>query len=544
MKTSPPKSVVVLLCVLSLLSLVHAGKYSAEFRSPVRSENNYRQNVKEEGAAHKSMQFKDLHPQPLRGLRAPLGPSRAPLGVSNHRAPLGPGKYEDVDSPHFRQPVRGDSFAAKGNIEVTKVPHGLIKSIAGTPSRESLSAPDVSKITKRPLRQSLAGVPIHKDDNLKSEITGPNLQKAPNHDRDPLKSDLGNSKAEVKKEDPVKNAKLRSSEIKSYAATADKSLSKLKDKEVAAGKNSKLSVDEFISPHAAYRAALEVYHASSIEKSDLTNAGTEKSSLKNSGNTGDVPTDVKSTLNNVTSPSFLVGAVNSLNWSTGTAGIILIIAGLAMAFFGYALFKVVLFIGGFFLFSGLAYVGLNIIQSSFPSTANAFAQNGLVIYFVVCMVVGALGGGLTLCLWRVGLSAIGGLLGFVAAVAIEQCVEGGLIKSEIGRIVFIAIFVIVFAIAIHFLEKPLIILGTALPGSYAAVWGLDIFINTGFKNAAVTLLQNSGEIHVTTTIWIMFGAFIGIGLLGGLVQFFVTSKKHHGLGRGRGEYKNIEKENA
>ncbi|KAJ3124916.1 hypothetical protein HK098_000743 [Nowakowskiella sp. JEL0407] len=332
-----------------------------------------------------------------------------------------------------------------------------------------------------------------------------------------------------------KGAGFRAAHAKSFAAAADLTLKQLSKSE-ASSKGAKLTVDTFQSPHA-YRAGLEVYHASANEFSE--SAPFSKNSMKSAA-TGDIPADVKNTLNNITTPNQIIGTVQGLNWSTGTAGVILICTGLVMAFFGYMLFKVVLFIAGFLGFGALAYVGLNIIRNSFPSTAQAFTDNGAVIYFVVVLVVGALGGGLTVCLWRVGLSVIGGLLGFVVATTIQQAVDGGLIKSEVGRIVFIAIIVIIFAIAIHFLERPLLIIGTSVPGAYATIWGIDVFVQTGFKDAVVVVLQNAGKITVTTNVWIMIGAFLALSVIGILVQFFWSGKKHHHLGRSG--YRNIEKE--
>ncbi|KAJ3126100.1 hypothetical protein HK098_007898 [Nowakowskiella sp. JEL0407] len=331
-------------------------------------------------------------------------------------------------------------------------------------------------------------------------------------------------------------AAIRMAHAKNFAAAADRTLKQLSKSELSS-KGAKLTVDTFQSPHA-YRAGLEVYHAG-VNEASAESAPFSKTAFKSSA-VGDVPADVKNTLNNITTPNQIIGTVQGLNWSTGTAGIILICTGLVMAFFGYMLFKVVLFIAGFLGFGALAYVGLNVIRANFPSTAEAFANNGAVIYLIVVLVVGALGGGLTVCLWRVGLSVIGGLLGFVIATTIQQAVDGGLIKSEVGRIIFIAAIVIVFAIAIHFLERPLLIVGTAVPGAYAAVWGVDVFVQTGFKDAVVVLLQNAGKITVTTSIWYMIGAFLGLSVFGILVQFFWTGKRHHNLGRSG--YKKLDKE--
>ncbi|KAJ1565862.1 hypothetical protein HK096_008420 [Nowakowskiella sp. JEL0078] len=535
MKTILQLAIVVLLAQSTFVS---ADKYSAEFRPKSLHSGRFRNNqihsdkvdepVAASGYSFKSLPFKEL--ENSRGsssspLRSPLHPP-SPLHPVSPVRPLGPARFASKLRPV--QPV--------GPVHPVGPSHPLhplhpVQPV-GPPSHDNLA---LHRSPLGPSHYKAVKPALADDKDLKSPVhpDGTRLVESSKKNSE-LKSAVKNSdlKPEELKKSNSKSSNLAA--IKSFAATADRSLSTLGKKELSS-KNAKLSVDTFQSPHV-YRAGLEVYHASSKEAS-------KTSELKAAGNTGDLPDDFKNTLNNVTNTNTLLQTVNGVNWGTGTAAVIFIIVGSLMAFFGYALFKVVLFIGGFFSFAGLGYVVLNIIRSSYPSTAEAFANNGLLIYGIVVITSGLIGGGLTICLWKLGLSLIGGLLGFIIATLIQQSVEGGLIKSDVGRIVFVAIVVIVFAIAILFLERPLLIFGTAFPGAYAVAWGADVFVNTGFKIAALAVLSNNtSSIHLTTGVWIMIGGFLGLGILGTLVQYFWTGKKHHNFGRTG--YKNIEKENA
>ncbi|KAJ1555553.1 hypothetical protein HK405_000486 [Cladochytrium tenue] len=222
--------------------------------------------------------------------------------------------------------------------------------------------------------------------------------------------------------------------------------------------------------------------------------------------------------------SSITGQITHLNVYTGIGGAILIATGIALLFWGHRIFKLVLFLSGFYVFGILTYVILQFIAYKTGSDFGGGDHRDLV-YLISCIVIGLLGGLLFMCFWRLGMSAIGALLGFVLATFILSFVSGGTISSGIGRSVFIILMSAAGAILIIFVERPVLILGTATTGAFAVITGIDIFVSTGFTDAVHTFLSGSGSFSVTWKTGLMLGAFFLLALIGVVFQF--RSGKHH-----------------
>lgn len=141
-----------------------------------------------------------------------------------------------------------------------------------------------------------------------------------------------------------------------------------------------------------------------------------------------------------------------------------------------------------------------------------------------------------MCLWRLGLFAIGALLGFTLANFILGLTTNGLIQSDTGRIVFLILMSLAGGIAILFLEKPLLVIGTAFPGAYGAFFGLDIFINTGFKEGMQKFLSGGGLYVTSAPVYGMLAGVVVLAIIGCVVQFRDSNRKtyreHHASSRG------------
>ena len=136
-----------------------------------------------------------------------------------------------------------------------------------------------------------------------------------------------------------------------------------------------------------------------------------------------------------------------------------------------------------------------------------------------------------MCFWRAGMFAIGALLGFVLASFTLSLVSGGMIPSGVGRSVFLVAFVLLFGTAIFFLELPLLILGTAIPGSYAIVLGMDIFAGVGFAMSTRAFLTGTGDFVTTWKMWLLIVLFMVMSIVGTLFQVLSgrRSGQHKGL---------------
>jgi hypothetical protein len=112
-------------------------------------------------------------------------------------------------------------------------------------------------------------------------------------------------------------------------------------------------------------------------------------------------------------------------------------------------------------------------------------------------------GFLFMCIWRLGLAAIGALAGFGLALFILSWASGGAISNGTGRSVFIGLMSLVGAIVIHFIEKPFLIFSTSFAGAFSLIYGIDIFARKGFVEAVQFFLGNneSGDTYnVTNTV--------------------------------------------
>jgi hypothetical protein len=141
------------------------------------------------------------------------------------------------------------------------------------------------------------------------------------------------------------------------------------------------------------------------------------------------------------------------------------------------------------------------------------------------IIAGLLGGALLACIWKLGLFAIGMLLGFTLGNFVLGFVSNGAIQSETGRIIFLAVLAIIGGIAILFLETTLLVVGTAFSGSYAVFFGIDVFAQTGFGNGMQTFLSGGGVYVATGAVYGMLAGVLLLAILGSIYQFRDTKRK-------------------
>lgn len=229
---------------------------------------------------------------------------------------------------------------------------------------------------------------------------------------------------------------------------------------------------------------------------------------------------------NISGSSFIVSPLQSgignLNASSGIIAVILLITGLTLVFFGHMLFKPVLFIVGFYIFAAIAFSILSAIEVS--SGMILFGANRSFAFLILVIVFGLMGGLLFMCVWRLGLAAVGAIFGFFVAIFVLSLWSNGVITSGVGRSIFIALLSVLGAVLISIFEKPLLILGTAFPGAYAFVFGLDIFINSGFNMATQMFLYGQGLYVTSPAVYGLLALVLILGVIGTFVQFHTYRK--------------------
>ena len=186
------------------------------------------------------------------------------------------------------------------------------------------------------------------------------------------------------------------------------------------------------------------------------------------------------------------------------AAILLIFGGLVACFFGYRLFKFVLGIFGFIL----GALAASSIWGASDTT-----------YMVIAAVVGGVAGGLLLlAAYFVGVALVGAGLGALIANLIWTQIEGD------PHPFVVVLFSVAGALLATWLQRYVIILGTAFGGAWTIiVGGLALMGDQTALNAAA-----AGDIWVAYPLnpapgqqWVPY-AWVAVSLVGTLVQMFVT----------------------
>lgn len=186
------------------------------------------------------------------------------------------------------------------------------------------------------------------------------------------------------------------------------------------------------------------------------------------------------------------------------AASVLVLGGVVACFLGYRLFKFVLGIFGFLL-GALA--------------ASSIWGAGDTTYMVIAALVGGIAGGLLLlAAYFVGVALVGAGLGALVANLIWTQIEGD------PHPFVVVLFSVAGALIATWLQRYVIILGTAFGGAWTIIVGVLAMMgdNTALSAAA------AGDIWVAYPMnpapgqpWVPY-AWVALGLVGTLIQMFVT----------------------
>jgi hypothetical protein len=192
-------------------------------------------------------------------------------------------------------------------------------------------------------------------------------------------------------------------------------------------------------------------------------------------------------------------------WLQMPAAIVLVVGGLLSCFAGYRIFRVVLGIYGFILGALLA--------SSFMGTDQT-------LWMIVAAIVGGLIGAAILILaYFVGVALIGAGVGALAA---------NMIWAAFGRepgVIPVILLAIVGALGALALQRYVIIVSTAFGGAQTAiVGGAALLGNRAAADVAARAVYRVYPLDpLPGTKWDV-AAWLGLGLLGVIVQMTVTAK--------------------
>ena len=192
-------------------------------------------------------------------------------------------------------------------------------------------------------------------------------------------------------------------------------------------------------------------------------------------------------------------------------GLIAILVGLLACLAGYAVFRVVLPILGFFVGLGLgAQLAARLLNEPYLSSPLAW---------IIAIVIGLVVATIAFVWWYVSVAlTIGGLgyaIGYGGAVGLG-------VSDSTTLLVAGVVVAVIFALAALLLRVPIfiVILVTAFWGASALIGGVLILLNRiqpdQLRNGTVDVVIRS------STLWL--AVWVGLGIIGVLVQWFTTPR--------------------
>jgi hypothetical protein len=184
--------------------------------------------------------------------------------------------------------------------------------------------------------------------------------------------------------------------------------------------------------------------------------------------------------------------------------IIMLVAGFLNCFFGRRFLKVILIFWGFIMGAGLVgYLFFN------------FFQSNQTIAYAAAIIGGILGASLLGAFVKVGVFALGALLGYTVGSVLAST---GQIPPQLPILLGLGFVGGVLAL---FMERTVIILATALSGAWLIMLGLASFLGTQFNLLSIIkepiILQQLDRKYL-----ILFLIWVFLSLFGTWIQFQMT----------------------
>ncbi|KAF9152138.1 hypothetical protein BG015_005727 [Linnemannia schmuckeri] len=211
-------------------------------------------------------------------------------------------------------------------------------------------------------------------------------------------------------------------------------------------------------------------------------------------------------------PDYL--APSKFTWEQGVYGVLFILFGAVEVLHGYKYIRFTMLLAGFLVWSSTAVMIMIIVNSN----TGAFHSSG--IYFLVWVSVGIVGALVSFYLWHVGIILTGAYGSFVLVAVLFTA---GNVTNYIFRYVVLVICLILGGYLTYRYERMAVILATSVGGAYCVMFGLDMFVQTGFRTTFhVMLSQSTDAFYPIAGTWVMI-AFVPVIAVFGIVW----ELKHH-----------------
>ncbi|KAF8978454.1 hypothetical protein BGZ46_006456 [Entomortierella lignicola] len=218
------------------------------------------------------------------------------------------------------------------------------------------------------------------------------------------------------------------------------------------------------------------------------------------------------TVDPFTTPDYL--APSTFTWEQGVYGVLFLLFGAIEVLHGYKYIRFTMLLAGFLVWSSTAVMIILIIDVN----TGVYQSSG--VYFALWLLVGIIGAIASFFLWHVGIILTGAYgLGVVVALIFTAANE----TDYVFRYTVLAIAVVVGGYLTRRYERVAVIVATSFGGAYCMMFGLDMFVQTGFRvTFHVMLSQSTAAFDPVPGTWVMIACVPVIAAFG-----IIWELKHH-----------------
>ncbi|KAG0254849.1 hypothetical protein BG011_005496 [Mortierella polycephala] len=199
--------------------------------------------------------------------------------------------------------------------------------------------------------------------------------------------------------------------------------------------------------------------------------------------------------------------LSTQNWALGVA---LILFGLLEVLFGFKFIRLTLFVTGFMSWAIAAMIIM--VAFRWDLVYTTFMPQHY--YLWVWLLAGLTGAILSFRYWDVGVTFAGAFGGFALAMGIIAAAN--LAIANAGRYVLLGIFILGGAAFATFFERTFIIVATSLGGAYIFMYGVDEFVQVGYREMIV-IFDFTGKTltyHPNRYVYLMLGCSFVLAAMG------------------------------
>jgi len=206
--------------------------------------------------------------------------------------------------------------------------------------------------------------------------------------------------------------------------------------------------------------------------------------------------------------------------------IVAIVLGAVICFFGKKIFKIFLFVVGFGAVAAITYYVLLQVEHNNKLSLTRVEQ------IAIPIAAGFVGGCIVLGVVKLGFFLVGAMVGTVLSFMIFAVVGNHFgTHAFIIRLCILGVLALFCGAVVVWQEKKLIIIMSAIGGSYSVFAGADHWVKSGYVSAILGVFNNDALPRGNDLkLYIMLGGTILVALMGLLFQLVTDKKKKRKAG--------------